>query len=173
MRPGGPGGAGGGRGFRGTAENAKVRGGRAEFAGGQQREPNRPLAACVRPAPTNDGFCAAACVAAPHGRQTKLCTRWMSGDCRFGDRCNFAHGEHELRSLPPRGGYGGGGPPRGGYGGGGMPYGGGRGGGRVSWGAGGRARRPVERRGVCVVGGRERVCEKRGTAGVAGVAQPL
>jgi len=62
----------------------------------------------------------------------------MSGDCRFGDRCNFAHGEHELRSLPPRGddfgrGRGAyGGPPRGGFGGGGrgMGYGGGRG--RVS-----------------------------------------
>jgi hypothetical protein len=71
------------------------------------------------------------------GPQTKLCTRWMSGDCRFGDRCNFAHGEHELRSLPPRsddfgrgrGGFGG--PPRGGYGGG-MGYGAGRGRGRVS-----------------------------------------
>lgn len=75
--------------------------------------------------------------------QTKLCTRWMSGDCRFGDRCNFAHGEHELRSLPPRsddfgrgrGGGAYGGPPRGGGfggagGGRGMGYGGGRG--RVS-----------------------------------------
>jgi hypothetical protein len=55
----------------------------------------------------------------------------MSGDCRFGDRCNFAHGEHELRSLPPRsddfgrgrGGFGG--PPRGGFGG--RGFGGGRG----------------------------------------------
>eukprot|EP01025_Chloroclados_australasicus_P012927 TRINITY_DN16183_c1_g2_i6.p1 TRINITY_DN16183_c1_g2~~TRINITY_DN16183_c1_g2_i6.p1 ORF type:complete len:226 (-),score=28.53 TRINITY_DN16183_c1_g2_i6:395-1009(-) len=26
-----------------------------------------------------------------------MCMRWMSGDCRFGDRCNFAHGESELR----------------------------------------------------------------------------
>lgn len=25
--------------------------------------------------------------------------RWMNGDCRFGDRCNFAHGETELRKL--------------------------------------------------------------------------
>mmetsp|Transcript_5054 Transcript_5054/g.14109 ORF Transcript_5054/g.14109 Transcript_5054/m.14109 type:complete len:192 (+) Transcript_5054:202-777(+) len=50
--------------------------------------------------------------------------------CRFGDRCNFAHGEHELRKLPPRPGGPGGGPGgrgpkdgggRGGYGG----YGGG------------------------------------------------
>eukprot|EP00775_Hariotina_reticulata_P006716 gene6716-6937_t len=67
--------------------------------------------------------------------KTKLCTRWMSGDCRFGDRCNFAHGEQELRSLPPRddfagrgrGGYGGPPPGRGSYGGRGMGYGGGRG----------------------------------------------
>lgn len=28
--------------------------------------------------------------------------RWQNGECRFGDRCNFAHGETELRSLPPR-----------------------------------------------------------------------
>jgi len=41
--------------------------------------------------------------------KTKLCMRWMSPEgCRFGDRCNFAHGEHELRKLPPRGGPGGG-----------------------------------------------------------------
>eukprot|EP00955_Chlamydomonas_euryale_P067573 359869-Chlamydomonas_euryale.AAC.39 len=45
--------------------------------------------------------------------------RWLSGECRFGDRCNFAHGEHELRALPPRGG--------------GYAGGGGRGGGRVSY----------------------------------------
>lgn len=67
--------------------------------------------------------------------KTKLCTRWLQGDCRFGDRCNFAHGDHELRKLPdsdaggrfgPGGGrgggggrgfqaYGGRGPPGGGY----------------------------------------------------------
>uniref|UniRef100_A0A7R9YWX3 Uncharacterized protein n=1 Tax=Chlamydomonas euryale TaxID=1486919 RepID=A0A7R9YWX3_9CHLO len=41
--------------------------------------------------------------------KTKMCTRWLDGDCRFGDRCNFAHGEHELRQLPPRGAFGGGG----------------------------------------------------------------
>ena len=28
----------------------------------------------------------------------------MNGHCRFGDRCNFAHGEEELRRLPARGG---------------------------------------------------------------------
>lgn len=29
--------------------------------------------------------------------------RWLNGDCRFGDRCNFAHGETELRQIPGRG----------------------------------------------------------------------
>ena len=29
--------------------------------------------------------------------------RWLNGDCRFGDRCNFAHGETELRNAPGRG----------------------------------------------------------------------
>mmetsp|Transcript_24936 Transcript_24936/g.85336 ORF Transcript_24936/g.85336 Transcript_24936/m.85336 type:complete len:115 (+) Transcript_24936:181-525(+) len=30
--------------------------------------------------------------------KTVLCTRFMSPmGCRFGDRCNFAHGQHELR----------------------------------------------------------------------------
>lgn len=61
--------------------------------------------------------------------------RWMAGECRFGDRCNFAHGEEELRAMPPRegggsgggvGGGGGGGMYRGGYGGG-RGYGGGGG----------------------------------------------
>ena len=32
-----------------------------------------------------------------------LAFRWLNGDCRFGDRCNFAHGETELRTLPGRG----------------------------------------------------------------------
>eukprot|EP01024_Parvocaulis_polyphysoides_P016758 TRINITY_DN1744_c0_g2_i1.p1 TRINITY_DN1744_c0_g2~~TRINITY_DN1744_c0_g2_i1.p1 ORF type:complete len:270 (+),score=41.63 TRINITY_DN1744_c0_g2_i1:207-1016(+) len=33
----------------------------------------------------------------PENAKTKMCMRWMAGDCRFGDRCNFAHGETELR----------------------------------------------------------------------------
>ena len=72
----------------------------------------------------------------------------MAGECRFGERCNFAHGEHELRNLPPRDDFGAGvapgagagrgrgygAAPRGGYGGRGAPGGyGGRG--RVSWAA--------------------------------------
>lgn len=74
--------------------------------------------------------------------KTKLCTRWLQGDCRFGDRCNFAHGEHELRQMDGSeggrdfagagrgrgGGYGGGGRGRG-YGGNGMDYNSGYGGG--------------------------------------------
>lgn len=59
--------------------------------------------------------------------KTKLCNRWLQGDCRFGDRCNFAHGEDEIRKLP-----GGGREPenggRFGSGGGGRGNGGGRGG---------------------------------------------
>lgn len=34
--------------------------------------------------------------------KTKICMRWQNGECRFGDRCNFAHGDDELRQLPPR-----------------------------------------------------------------------
>lgn len=37
--------------------------------------------------------------------------RWQNGECRFGDRCNFAHGDDELRQIPPR--VEGGGPGRG------------------------------------------------------------
>mmetsp|Transcript_36068 Transcript_36068/g.91137 ORF Transcript_36068/g.91137 Transcript_36068/m.91137 type:complete len:195 (-) Transcript_36068:1452-2036(-) len=67
--------------------------------------------------------------------KTKLCNRWLQGDCRFGDRCNFAHGEQELRQMAPRSpdSMGPGGPGR-------MPYGGrGRGGyGMPGRGPGGR-----------------------------------
>ena len=32
-----------------------------------------------------------------------LLYRWQSPEgCRFGDRCNFAHGDQELRKLPSR-----------------------------------------------------------------------
>ncbi|GAU43080.1 hypothetical protein TSUD_194340 [Trifolium subterraneum] len=33
--------------------------------------------------------------------KTRTCTRFMFGNCRNGDNCNFAHGEEELRQLPP------------------------------------------------------------------------
>ena len=33
-------------------------------------------------------------------RKTKLCQPWITlGKCQFGDRCNFAHGELELKSA--------------------------------------------------------------------------
>eukprot|EP01026_Neomeris_dumetosa_P033982 TRINITY_DN27280_c0_g1_i4.p1 TRINITY_DN27280_c0_g1~~TRINITY_DN27280_c0_g1_i4.p1 ORF type:complete len:263 (+),score=32.32 TRINITY_DN27280_c0_g1_i4:219-1007(+) len=38
----------------------------------------------------------------PDNAKTKICMRWMAGDCRFGEHCNFAHGEAELRTPPPR-----------------------------------------------------------------------
>ena len=35
--------------------------------------------------------------------KTVLCTRFTSPDgCRFGDRCNFAHGDMELQARKPR-----------------------------------------------------------------------
>lgn len=110
-------------GFRGTAENAKTR-------------------ICQRCA------CPGACVSCMRSflwepssgkvdalpRMTSwrglLCSRcrWQAGHCRFGDRCNFAHGEEELRALPPKGNSGGGrGRGRGGEG---SNSGGGGGGGR-------------------------------------------
>ncbi|KAL4447821.1 hypothetical protein ABPG75_005040 [Micractinium tetrahymenae] len=61
--------------------------------------------------------------------------RWEAGHCRFGDRCNFAHGEEQLRQLPPRTG-GGRGRGRGGEGGYREEGGGGRGGGRGQGGYG-------------------------------------
>jgi len=37
--------------------------------------------------------------ARPENYKTRLCLKWqMSGDCVFGDRCNFAHGKHELQA---------------------------------------------------------------------------
>ena len=36
------------------------------------------------------------------GRSLPLC-RWQEGRCTFGERCNYAHGEAELRPLPPEG----------------------------------------------------------------------
>ena len=29
--------------------------------------------------------------------------RWQDGRCTYGDRCNYAHGEADLRALPPEG----------------------------------------------------------------------
>eukprot|EP00966_Prymnesium_polylepis_P222362 5144756-Prymnesium_polylepis.1 len=48
---------------------------------------------------------AAAAVAAPRERpanyKTVLCHNWeANGVCQYGARCNFAHGQHELRPAP-------------------------------------------------------------------------
>ncbi|KZV34120.1 KH domain-containing protein [Dorcoceras hygrometricum] len=32
--------------------------------------------------------------------KTKLCDNFTNGSCSFGEKCNFAHGEEELRKLP-------------------------------------------------------------------------
>jgi len=38
----------------------------------------------------------------PWNRKTRLCTKWCNtGSCPYGDRCNFAHGQHELKRLQP------------------------------------------------------------------------
>lgn len=34
----------------------------------------------------------------PWNRKTRLCIKWNNtGRCPYGDRCNFAHGQHELK----------------------------------------------------------------------------
>ncbi|KAJ9506873.1 hypothetical protein QJQ45_020231, partial [Haematococcus lacustris] len=74
-----------GRGFRGTAENAKT----------------RMCTRCAQRHLTQPG----ASPPVPHQIRTFPCgwyRRWLQGHCRFGEACNFAHGETELRALPPR-----------------------------------------------------------------------
>eukprot|EP00959_Pyramimonas_sp_CCMP1952_P053840 1126287-Pyramimonas_sp.AAC.3 len=74
--------------------------------------------------------------------KTVLCTRFISPEgCRFGDRCNFAHTDTELKPRRHRFGYGagagngnGGGPGSGGAPPGGGPGAGRGGGGRDPWG---------------------------------------
>ena len=36
-------------------------------------------------------------------RTPSLCCRWQEGRCTFGERCNYAHGEADLRPLPAEG----------------------------------------------------------------------
>lgn len=33
--------------------------------------------------------------------KTRVCIKWRQNQCLEGEHCNFAHGEHELRVLPP------------------------------------------------------------------------
>lgn len=32
--------------------------------------------------------------------KTRICAKWRDGNCQFGDKCRYAHGEQELRVLP-------------------------------------------------------------------------
>ncbi|PRW60160.1 zinc finger CCCH domain-containing 56-like [Chlorella sorokiniana] len=33
--------------------------------------------------------------------KTRICNKWRAGSCPYGDKCTYAHGEHELRYVPP------------------------------------------------------------------------
>lgn len=33
--------------------------------------------------------------------KTRMCNKWRGGSCPFGERCTYAHGQHELRRVPP------------------------------------------------------------------------
>ncbi|KAL4458445.1 hypothetical protein ABPG75_013310 [Micractinium tetrahymenae] len=33
--------------------------------------------------------------------KTRICNKWRAGACPYGDKCTYAHGEHELRYVPP------------------------------------------------------------------------
>lgn len=33
--------------------------------------------------------------------KTRICNKWKIGQCQYGERCTYAHGEQELRFLPP------------------------------------------------------------------------
>lgn len=33
--------------------------------------------------------------------KTEMCRNWDNGDCEYGDKCFFAHGQHELREKNP------------------------------------------------------------------------
>lgn len=60
---------------------------------------------------TKQGFALSECSNSPNANSvlhyvltflhTHAECRWKEGYCHFGDRCNFAHGEHELRYVPP------------------------------------------------------------------------
>ena len=109
------------KGFRGTAENAKTK---ICMRCAPRRRAGGPAPGPRGPGPRGRG---------PRGRARAWAGmagwqgdgagpgRWKNGHCRFGERCNFAHGEEELRKLPPRGEVDGGYPPRPGPGGGGGP----------------------------------------------------
>ena len=58
---------------------------------------------CCAPAPGEGAFQGRALPRRALVRSPGRGCRWKNGHCRFGERCNFAHGEEELRRLPSRG----------------------------------------------------------------------
>ena len=44
--------------------------------------------------------CPAFCLTVSPKQGLPAC-RWQEGSCTFGDRCHFAHGQQEIRKLPP------------------------------------------------------------------------
>lgn len=32
--------------------------------------------------------------------KTRMCNKWRTGACPFGDKCTYAHGQHEIRRVP-------------------------------------------------------------------------
>jgi hypothetical protein len=33
--------------------------------------------------------------------KTRMCNKWRNGSCPFGEKCTYAHGQHELRRVSP------------------------------------------------------------------------
>jgi len=56
----------------------------------QMYTPSQQVGVGVQPSNTNMFF------------KTRLCNKWRSGMCPFGDKCTYAHGQHEMRQLDPQ-----------------------------------------------------------------------
>lgn len=56
---------------------------------------------CTLAGIVRDVILTAACIAAPPCVQTELCRNWLLGrNCRYGAKCQFAHGQWELQPKP-------------------------------------------------------------------------